>query len=306
MQVTQEHVNYQNPFLRLKIWQIDNPFVSRDAAREPTPASPRWHYHKEIEFLLILRGRMQVFLPEESHVIGPGDVLLIGSSQLHRTVRAGTDDVSYLVFQLDLDKYLDPGTAVYAKYFTEVIQPLNRLNYIFAERPDVREETARLIRDIYREIGERDRGFEMAVSIRVREIFLLLLRSDRRQLIPALEDPALERVQPALQYIEERLADKLSIEEVCKRVNLSYYYFVKTFKKAVGLSFTDYVNRKRIQKAELLLLTGQDSVQAIAEAVGIPNMAHFYELFRRRNGCSPREYKSRMNGEKSESQTVPT
>lgn len=71
---------------------------------------------------------------------------------------------------------------------------------------------------------------------------------------------------------------------------MSYTYFSKFFQKCVGVSFTDYVNRQRIRKAEQLLITKTDIVTDIAVTVGIENMAHFYELFKRYNGCTPKEY----------------
>lgn len=62
----------------------------------------------------------------------------------------------------------------------------------------------------------------------------------------------------------------------------------------LGISFTDYVNRRKIQKAERLLLTQNMKVTEIAEAVGIENMAHFYELFKRYTGCKPKEYTAKL------------
>ncbi|MFD0712580.1 helix-turn-helix domain-containing protein [Paenibacillus sp. GCM10027626] len=58
--------------------------------------------------------------------------------------------------------------------------------------------------------------------------------------------------------------------------------------------FVEYVNRKRIAKAEQLLVTTRDSVTEIALAVGIGNMAHFYELFKRYNRCTPKQFLHKM------------
>nr|WP_246073147.1 helix-turn-helix transcriptional regulator [Paenibacillus dokdonensis] len=65
----------------------------------------------------------------------------------------------------------------------------------------------------------------------------------------------------------------------------------------MGVSFTDYVNRRKIQNAVRLLLTQNMKVTEIAEAIGIENMAHFYELFKRYTGCKPKEYMAKLRAE---------
>lgn len=70
--------------------------------------------------------------------------------------------------------------------------------------------------------------------------------------------------------------------------------YEKFFKMKVGISFTEFVIRKRIAKAERMLAVSSKNITEIAAAVGIENMAHFYELFRRYIGCTPKQYKSKM------------
>jgi YesN/AraC family two-component response regulator len=75
---------------------------------------------------------------------------------------------------------------------------------------------------------------------------------------------------------------------------MSYYYFVKFFKRIMGLSFTEYVNFRKIKRAEQLLLTRDMSVTEIGDQIGMANMAHFYKMFKRFNGCSPKEFQRKM------------
>jgi YesN/AraC family two-component response regulator len=72
---------------------------------------------------------------------------------------------------------------------------------------------------------------------------------------------------------------------------MSYHYFSRFFKKTMGVTFLDYVNGLRVKEAERLLATTNNSVSRIAETVGIPNIAHFYEMFRKFNHLSPVEYR---------------
>ncbi|MNG14997.1 HTH-type transcriptional activator Btr [compost metagenome] len=122
----------------------------------------------------------------------------------------------------------------------------------------------------------------------------MLLRNDTRNLAGLTEDSGISRLRPALNYIDEHLTERITVEDVCRILNLSYHYFIKYFKKVMGLSFIDYVNYKRIKKAERLLLTGDLSMMEISYESGIGNMAQFYKLFKRYNQCSPKEFKQRL------------
>jgi AraC-like DNA-binding protein/mannose-6-phosphate isomerase-like protein (cupin superfamily) len=297
-----EKVVYQNPFLCIRIWQIDGPalsdkeIVSREKATLiKGKESLTWHYHKEVEFLLVLHGAMTVYLPEEQFLIQAGDVTIFGPSEPHTTQQCSLAPLQYLVFQLDLQKHMDQSTVSNMKYFANVLRPLSRLNYIVRENGAVRDQIAQLILSIYKETEHQENGYELAVSAMIKNIFLLLVRNDSQLMLHYQHDPLMERIQPVLQYIDDHLAEKMVVEDMMKQVNLSYHYFIKVFKKAVGMSFTEYVNFKRIKKAEQMLLTEDRSIAEVAELVGISNIGHFYDMFNRFNSCSPKHFKDRLS-----------
>jgi AraC-like DNA-binding protein/mannose-6-phosphate isomerase-like protein (cupin superfamily) len=288
-EVHNELVNYQNPLLRLRIWQITNTSVPVS-----NPPLFRWHYHKEVEFLAIMEGSMNVQMKHDTRLLQAGDVHVIGSSQLHRTKKEHPSQLNYIVCQFDLAQHFDESTMPYLPYFSEVRRPLGDLNYIFREDPIVRLQAYELLLDIYQETQTKQKGYELAISASIRRLMLLLLRYDTQGLLHGSEREDLIRMQPALDYVDRHIAEKIAIEQACAILNLSYHYFIKYFKKVMGLSFVDYVNYKRIKKAERLLLTRDITIVEVGEAVGIPNMAQFYKLFKRHNQCSPKEFKLRM------------
>lgn len=291
--ILNEEVIYQNPLLFLKIWQIHDP--------KPTSGLPagfwQWHYHKEVEFLIIVEGEMGIQTKHDYHVLKAGDVCLLGSSQLHRTHKQHPNELKYVVFQLDLSQHFDQSTMPYLHCFSELRRPLGELNYVFRENAAARSEAYQHIMDIFQEMQTKQRGYEIAISSSIRLLLLLLIRHDSRGMLQGTEETELIRVRPALDYVDQHLADKITVEEVCSVLNLSYHYFIKYFKKVMGLSFVDYVNYKRIKKAERLLLTKDLSIMEVGCEVGIPNMAQFYKMFKRFNQCSPKEFKQRMRGE---------
>lgn len=295
-----EHVVYQNPFLAVRIWQIDASMPSRSEMPRHVEQAWRnrqfseWHYHKEAELLFILEGEMAAFCKDEKFVLGDGDIAVFGSNEPHTTIQTKEGPLSYLVFQIDLRQYWDVSTIHSMQHFSEVIRPLSSLNYVYKENAEVRMQTGALIAEIYREMNEKQLGYELAVSSRVKAMLLLLLRADSKHYLRGLDNALLERLQPALDYIEEHLDEPLTVDRLSSLLNISYTHFVKTFKKSVGMPFSGFVAYKRIKKAEQLLLTTDRSVADIADSVGMSNLGHFYDMFRRYNDCSPKQFKERM------------
>jgi len=283
MEYYNEKVQYENPLLSLHVIvteRTDDRMID-------------WHYHREVELLLIESGVLDVYVDDEYYQLHAGDIAIIGNSQLHRDRSIGCP-LRYVVVQFDLEQFFDHSTMPYIRYFFEAEQPLSRINYIFNEKPQVKQQIAAIMREIQVETSEKQTGYELAVDLLVKKIILLLLRNDQRKVLTERESFDRQRMKPVLSYVEDRLGDRISINEVCQLANMSYYYFVKFFKKTFGMSFTEYVNYRKIKWAERLLLTRDVSIAEVGELIGMPNMAHFYKMFRKYHACSPKEYQKRM------------
>lgn len=288
MESIRENIRYQHPFLAVKIFDAE-----RVALHPPaTKASPRWHFHKEVEIIVMLKGRFGFYINEKATILEAGDVLLIGSNELHKDYPC--DDASFLVFQFDIEEHLEHSGLPYYRFFADPGAPLSRLNDIFRREPAVRTQVTECVKEIFRESESKQNGYEIAISIQIKTIILTLLRADSHSMVPDRDSSDLVRLRPVLEYIENHIGDKLQVEEACKLANMSYHYFVKYFKKTMGLSFVDYVVMKKIKRAERLLLTKDMSIAHIGEEVGMANMAHFYKMFRKFKDCSPNEFRKKM------------
>jgi AraC-like DNA-binding protein/ligand-binding sensor protein len=101
-------------------------------------------------------------------------------------------------------------------------------------------------------------------------------------------------ITKARAYIAEHQTEEISLGQVAKAVNMSSYYFCKTFKKVVGINFTDYVARVRIEKSKNLLLNPNLRVSEIAFEVGFQSLTHFNRVFKKVLGQSPTEYRAQL------------
>jgi AraC-like DNA-binding protein len=101
-------------------------------------------------------------------------------------------------------------------------------------------------------------------------------------------------VRNAKAFIHDHLAENLSLEAVANAVNVSLFHFCKLFKKATGLTFTDFVNHARVEKARRMLMRPSSRITEVAFDVGFQSLSHFNRSFRRITSESPTEFRSRL------------
>ena len=132
---------------------------------------------------------------------------------------------------------------------------------------------------------------QYAGFIRLLEIFGQQLSSaaNRMMLQDAEAEPPM--VRRAKAYIAGHHGDPIGLAEVANVMHVSTYYFCKVFKKAVGITFTDYLGRVRVEKAKTLLLNPHLRVSEIAYSVGFQSLTHFNRVFRQLTGKSPTRFR---------------
>ncbi len=94
-------------------------------------------------------------------------------------------------------------------------------------------------------------------------------------------------VQRVTDYINDHLADDLSLTELAALAHLSPYHFTRLFKQTTGQSVHQYVIERRIEAARRLLLAGHLTVAEVAAAVGFYDQSHLARHFKRHTGAPP-------------------
>ncbi|MBE6068354.1 MAG: helix-turn-helix transcriptional regulator [Clostridium lundense] len=100
-------------------------------------------------------------------------------------------------------------------------------------------------------------------------------------------------LEPALKYIEENYGEQVSLEDVASVSNLSPYYFSKLFKKEIGMNFTTYVTKHKIEKAKWMLKNTDIPIVNIASELGYYECGYFTKVFKKIEGITPTEYRSK-------------
>ena len=103
------------------------------------------------------------------------------------------------------------------------------------------------------------------------------------------------RIQKTLSFIRKKLYEPTDINILSEITNLSKDHFIRLFKKEVGTTPLQYINQKKIEKAQLILITEDMPVKNIAYMLGYEDHSYFIRLFKKTVGITPLEYRLKFS-----------
>jgi AraC-like DNA-binding protein len=98
-------------------------------------------------------------------------------------------------------------------------------------------------------------------------------------------------VKQTIAYLQEHFSQAITRQELAAEVGVSKDYLSHIFHQEIGFSPWEYLLRYRIQQSKTRLRSSHDSITEIAAQVGFNDLSHFNRVFRKRVGCTPREYR---------------
>jgi AraC-like DNA-binding protein len=101
-----------------------------------------------------------------------------------------------------------------------------------------------------------------------------------------------ERILKSIEYIHNHIDQDINIKELASMACLSDDHFIRMFKKEIKQTPLAYINQKKIEKAQFLLIFTSQSIKSIAFHLSFGNISYFNRLFKRQTGYTPLSYRS--------------
>ena len=255
------------------------------------------HWHEEMEFIVVKKGRGLVTLDRESRLLEAGQAVIVLPGQLHGIRQYQQERMEYenIIFRLEMllpkegdvcgPKFLEPyrdGKLLYpawidgsALYHEEMLECIRKMDELSEQRP---------------------RGYPLAVKGWLFQFFFLLFSQVEPTLAEEGREKSLDKMKRILRRIEVDYGKPLSIKEMAEFSGFSESHFMKFFKNHMGVPFVSYLNDYRLTLAARALAEGQEDVLTVAMDVGFSNVSYFNRLFKKKFRMTPLEYRKR--GEK--------
>ena len=103
------------------------------------------------------------------------------------------------------------------------------------------------------------------------------------------------RLRKAVNLIDEHLSTeqegRIALRVVAREVGMSYFHFSRAFKQSMGMTLTNYIAERRIERAKRLMQDTALPISEIALRSGFSSQSHFTTSFRRFAGITPRSFR---------------
>lgn len=258
----------------------------------------RSHWHDYMEVIYQTSGESVIILDGRSYSLLPGDMVFINTREVHLIY--GYLGASYICLRFDPEiLYTTARTSFEHRY----LRPLGDLEF----KPQQHFSSAEIhasgldaiVWSAYREIMAKDFGYELAVRASLTNVYIWVLRRWKamgmiRESESGLTDRQIAVLQRVFNFVESNYQHPITAQDAADVANMTYTYFSRFFKRAMGKSFTDYLTHFRLLEAEKRLMQSDDSVTDITTSVGFTSASYFIAQFRKAKGESPLQYRKKL------------
>lgn len=152
-----------------------------------------------------------------------------------------------------------------------------------------------LFRNGVRESEVREPGWEEIVLGNTIQILVYLRRAIQDRSAAPLKAEKPELLDQVLAYIEDHLAEKITLSDIAKHLWVSQSTITQTFRNKLGVSFYRCVTQRRLIAAKTLIIEGVP-LESVGQKVGYSDYSSFYRAFKQEYGISPRQFRKKQEG----------
>ena len=261
-----------------------------------------WNWQKVsspfIRIFYIVEGEAILHLPEEDVLLKPGYMYMIPAFVIHSYECHGVFKLYYIHMyegfknEVNLQDTYELPTEVRAGNSIRQLFEYVSSQYPDAMLPepdpksyDTSAQTSNYV--------ERYMNMELWEKMELRGAMLMIMSHFIREAKPHIWTSD-ERMKQVLRYIHEHIADKIDVEDLANLASFTKTYFIRLFKQEFGLSPVQYINLKKVERAQLLLYTTDCSVKEVAYKLGFSDHSYFIRLFHKVAGITPQEYRRQL------------
>lgn len=253
-----------------------------------------WHWHDEIEIIVVTEGEMIVAAGSERYTLPKGYGCFINAGTLHAAWNNNTG--SCMLHSVVFHPRLAGGSidsVFWQKYLNPLLTAPSLSSVFFDPALAWQQEAMELLEDAWRAQIQEDRGYEFTVREKVsRILFLLTFYHPTSAGTPTekqLRDSG--RMKMMLQFIHEHYSEEISTDAIAASAMISSSECLRCFRSTIGATPIQYVKQYRISCAASLLLSTQKKISEIAAQCGFGEMSYFAKAFRESRGCTPSSYR---------------
>ena len=234
------------------------------------------HFHNIYEIYYMVSGRCQYLIDEREYEINMGDVVFIPEGVVHKT-KYGEAPHRRLLIECS------------AHFIPDALKEKMTSTVFLCRSSRETQQIYELLQKIEKEYEKDDYLTPESLKSYMSLLFVTLARSKNTIGLGETKNPIISK---AVSYIKFNFNSDISLSDVAKAHFISPEHLSRTFKKEMGVGFSDFVTMVRLQNAENMLKSQNDkSISEIAYSCGFNDSNYFSNVFKQKIGLSPLLYR---------------
>lgn len=255
-----------------------------------TASEIAWHWHKEIEIVVLYEGNVSLETAKESIILKKGDGVFINSEELHYFKKIGDEKCVLISYVFDKSLVIgDKGSIIERKYIEPLVQ--NKTLSLFK----ISEKLSRKLEEVFFEYEDKKFGVEINIRNILSSVLLEIIIENREKLIEKKIYKNLDnqRIKGMLDFIQKNYSNELTLKEIGEAVFIGERETLRCFARTIGISPIEYLKKYRVKVAANLLTTTDLPVTEICIQCGFNSPSYFSKSFQRVFNVTPREYRKK-------------
>jgi AraC-like DNA-binding protein len=241
---------------------------------KPNPTHFKNHLHNEYEILFFWQGSAEIIINSNTYKMKKGDLFIIKPAVYHY-VKFLSNDFSYERCVINFSQ------SFVSEHLKKFFNTCNDL-YNFEKNHVVFQlfEEWKKIKGTGLFLQDDEDCFNFLKTLPL----IISKQQVEKEILPIKTNKTMEEI---LQYIDENPTEKISAESLAKKFFVSSSWIIHTFKKLLGISLMQYINKKRLLYSQRLMLGGFSPTEA-CEKCNFADYSTFYRQYKKFFGVSPK------------------
>lgn len=265
-----------------------------------------WEWHPEIEVLIVNYGDVRFMTNDRSEIIHAGQGVIINSNTMHSIEPEGKDVNCSMYSTVFHPAFLfgHGESMLEDKYLSPIVGNKSFQYQLLDEENRDEEKLLECINEVIAANLMKRFGYELYTKSRLYNFWIELLNIVKPKTVPkrVIKNTSADekRSKDIITYMEEHYAEKITLDDIAKYVDLSRSECCRCFKRALGITPVEYLLKYRIKQAAFMIKEGDErasSFQTLSINCGFNNASYFNKVFKEYLGCTPSQYKRKINSE---------